>query len=77
MTIFGGPEVTNIQMLRIFSRWGELVFERESFLPNDPLLGWDGRFRGRTLPSGVYIWIAKINFVDGESFEYSGDVIIK
>ncbi len=77
LTIFGGPEVEQIQMVRIFSRWGELLFERNNFSPNDPLIGWDGRFRGRKVPSGTYIWIAKVDFIDGVAIEYSGDVIIK
>jgi len=77
LTIFGGPEVESIQMLQIFSRWGELLYERKNFFPNDPVIGWDGRFRGRKVPSGAYIWIAKVDFIDGVSIEYSGDVIIK
>ena len=77
LTIFGGPEVERIQMLQIFSRWGELVYERNNFLPNDPLIGWDGRFKGRKVPSNAYIWIAKVDFIDGVSLDYSGDVIVK
>lgn len=38
--------------LRIFSRWGEQVFE--SF---DPTVGWDGTIRGKEQAQpGVYIW---------------------
>ena len=77
LIIFGGPEVERIQVLQIFSRWGELLYERKNFLPNDPLIGWDGRFRGRKVPSSAYIWIAKVDFIDGVSLAYSGDVIVK
>ena len=44
--------------LRIFNRWGELVFET-----NDRDTGWDGLFRedpprpsSRIYPDGTYIW---------------------
>jgi len=39
--------------LRLFSRWGELVFET-----TDPEQGWDGRFNNQFLPQGLYIWLA-------------------
>ncbi len=37
--------------LKVFSRWGELVFET-----NEPLTGWDGRINGLDAPSDVYVW---------------------
>lgn len=77
LTVFGGPEVIQIQSMRIFSRWGELVYERTDFSPNDELIGWDGRFDGRKMPAGTYIWIAQVNFVDGITLDYSGDVIVR
>ena len=36
-----------IQSLRIFDRWGELVFENQNFMTNDPASGWDGTRPGR------------------------------
>jgi len=35
----------------IFDRWGEKVYETE-----DPFLGWDGTFRGRKMPPGIYLY---------------------
>ena len=37
--------------LIVFSRWGEQVFES-----SDPDHGWDGTFRGRKSPKGIYIY---------------------
>ncbi|MFN0034165.1 MAG: T9SS type B sorting domain-containing protein [Saprospiraceae bacterium] len=37
--------------LKVFSRWGELVFETD-----DPLAGWDGRIQDLDAPSDVYAW---------------------
>ena len=37
--------------LKVFSRWGELVFET-----NEPATGWDGSFNGVEAPSDVYVW---------------------
>lgn len=77
LTVFGGPEVEEVEMIRIFSRWGELVFEQYQFAPNDPLIGWNGNFRGRKVGAGSYVWIAKVLFVDGEVGEYKGDVVVR
>ncbi|MCS6928955.1 MAG: gliding motility-associated C-terminal domain-containing protein [Saprospiraceae bacterium] len=68
--------VTRIRSLRVFDRWGSMVFERYNFEPNDPAQGWDGSVRGsRGLP-GVYVYYAEIEFADGEVILYKGDVTI-
>ena len=74
--LFGGPEVQAISNFRIFSRWGDLMYEQPSMIANDDQLGWDGTFNGADLTSGVYVWVADITFIDGVSLVYSGDVTI-
>ncbi len=37
--------------MKIFDRWGERVFET-----TDPDQGWDGTFRGKSMPPGVYLY---------------------
>ncbi|MBK6932620.1 MAG: gliding motility-associated C-terminal domain-containing protein [Saprospirales bacterium] len=71
-----GRGVTEIEVLRIFDRWGNQLFLKEHFQPNDPSKGWDGRFRGDPMNPGVYVWQAVIRFVDGAAEVYSGDVTI-
>jgi hypothetical protein len=39
-------------------------------------LGWDGTLRGRSLNPGVFVWVAEIEFVDGEVEVFRGDVLI-
>ncbi|MCK6690604.1 MAG: gliding motility-associated C-terminal domain-containing protein [Thermoanaerobaculia bacterium] len=41
--------------LNIFDRWGNQVFASKS-----PEAGWDGRFRGKELPPGVFVWILEM-----------------
>lgn len=73
-SIFTGPEVTNIKSFKVFSRWGELVFEQNDGTPNSSELGWDGKFRGKPMPDGVYVYIADLEFVDDETVRYEGSV---
>ncbi|MBC7774117.1 MAG: gliding motility-associated C-terminal domain-containing protein [Phycisphaerae bacterium] len=68
--------VKEIRRLTIFDRWGEEVFLRENFQPNDESLGWDGTFRGSTLMPAVFVWAAEVEYVDGEVEVIYGDVTI-
>ena len=61
---------------RIFSRWGELVFEEENGMTNDTGVGWDGQFRGKPAAMGVYVYVATLRFLDGIEKTISGDVVI-
>jgi len=69
-------EVAEILKLNIYNRWGAVVFSNLNFSPNDPDLGWDGVFKEQGVNSGVFVYHAKIRFVDGEEIDYSGDVTI-
>lgn len=75
-TVYGGPEVARVRTFQVYSRWGELVFQREDLAPNDEQSGWDGTFRGKPLPPGVYSWVAELEFLDEVSLKYEGSVTI-
>lgn len=48
--------VLNIETLKIYDRWGELVYIKNNFKPNNPDDGWDGTFSGRKVEQGVYVY---------------------
>jgi gliding motility-associated-like protein len=48
--------------LEIYSRWGQKVFE--SF---DPDVGWDGTYKGRSAPEGVYTYVFNGSYMFRES----------
>lgn len=75
-TVFGGPAVDRIQELKIFDRWGELVFDTKNIPPSNEGLGWDGTFNGKTVNPGVFVYLAEVRFIDGEVETYSGDVTL-
>ena len=75
-TIYGGKGVERINYLRVFDRWGETVFASDDLPLNFDTMGWDGTFKGKTMDSGVFIFVAEIEFTDGYVEKYSGDVSI-
>ncbi len=76
VTVFTDSHIKIIDNLKIFTRWGELVFERSNFLPNIEAEGWDGTFRGQAMNPAVFAWVATIN-IPGEGIRiFKGDVTL-
>ena len=75
-TIYGGNNVQQISELAIFDRWGNQVFSNLSFAPNQPRSGWDGRMNGQDLLQDVYLYWAKVLFLNGKEKIISGDVLL-
>lgn len=69
--------VDEITYFQIYDRWGNKIFEKERFLPNDPAYGWDGVYRNKKVNSAVFVYWALIKFKDGESILYKGDVTVQ
>jgi hypothetical protein len=76
LTVFGGRGVAEIESFRIFDRWGEQLFNAVNFQPNEPNLGWDGSYRGEAALPGVYVYVAVVRFIDGQTEVYRGDVTV-
>lgn len=75
-TVYGSRELTDIVYLRIFNRWGDQIFEANHIPPNEPGLGWDGTYKGVDVSPGVYLYLVKIEFKDGSTRSYQGDITI-
>ena len=55
----------------IFNRWGQKMC---SF--TNPADGWDGKYKGKTVPTGVYFYVIKAKGADGKDYKLSGDINI-
>jgi gliding motility-associated-like protein len=76
-TIFAhGEGLSTIKTLKIFDRWGGLMFEGNDFPPNDLSKGWDGKLNGKPVAEGVYVWYAAILFADGREELIKGDITV-
>ena len=55
----------------IFNRWGQEIAHL-----THPSQGWDGRYKGKLVPSGVYYYVIKATGTDGKEYKLSGDINI-
>jgi gliding motility-associated-like protein len=65
-----------IESFLIFDRWGTQIFEQQNFFPNDPANGWDGTYRGEKLNPAVFVYQAKVKFIDGQTLLFKGDITL-
>ena len=76
-TLYVNPKQNpEIKTMQIYSRWGELLFVKEGFAPNDPQEGWDGTFRNRQMNPGVYVFYAELEYPDGTIKVVKGDITL-
>lgn len=71
-----GTGLFKIKTLRLYNRWGEVVFEKNSFNPNDPSSGWDGTFKGVKLGSDVFVYMIDIICDNNSILTYKGNVAL-
>ncbi len=71
-----GSGIFKIKLLRIFNRWGEVVFEKANFSPNDPTAGWDGTVKGKKVNSDVYVYTAELLCENNTSIIINGNIAL-
>lgn len=74
--IKSNDNIERIEVLRVFHRWGHLVFESLNQLPDEPHNGWDGRFKGELLTPDVFTYYAKIRLISGSTLVVYGDLTL-
>ncbi|MFI5152401.1 MAG: PKD domain-containing protein, partial [Chitinophagales bacterium] len=71
-----GTGLNIVPSLTIFNRWGQIVFQKRDFAPNDPSAGWDGTFNGQKAPVDVYIYTLEIICDNSEIIPIHGNVAL-
>ncbi len=69
-----GTGIFMIKNMKIFSRWGEKLFERNNFKANDANKGWDGTFRGQQLTSDVFVYVIEVQCDNNSTLTFKGDI---
>ena len=73
--IYGNERVKLVRTFQVFDRGGNMVYEQTDVDPNANF-GWDGNFRGRPAPSGVYVFYASVEYCTGKVLVTEGSVTL-
>ncbi len=72
LAILGDIGEFDLQLFRIFNRWGELVFETDNFSS-----GWDGRFKGEAQELDLYTYYLRATHTEsGTETELKGNITL-
>lgn len=71
-----GNSIERIQSMRIFNRWGELIFEKRNFAANSQTEGWDGTYKGKIAGADAYIYVIEFICENGSIIPFKGNVTL-
>ncbi len=71
-----GKGLDRVKSIRIFNRWGEVVFEQSNFPVNNPSFGWDGKFKGNKPLPDVYIYQVEVFCENSQVIHFEGNVAL-
>ena len=71
-----GKGLERVKSLRIFNRWGEIVFEKRDFSVNDPTVGWDGRYKGAKPQADVYVYQVEVFCENSQIIRFDGNIAL-
>lgn len=74
--VIHGNGINQIRSLRIYNRWGGLVFYKQNFVPNDAAAGWDGTQGGEKLAPDAFVYVMEVECNTGQAITYKGDVTL-
>lgn len=71
-----GRGATRIQSIRIYNRWGTLVFDKRGFTANDASSGWKGNIGTAMAPSDVYVYVVEFVCDNSQIVTLKGNVTL-
>ncbi|MCX7954699.1 MAG: PKD domain-containing protein [Bacteroidales bacterium] len=58
-------------LFRVYNEWGQLLFETDN-----PLIGWDGKYKGIEQPIAVYLCTVEATTIDNRKYKFSQEVTL-
>lgn len=62
--------------IAVYSPWGEQVWFSNTLEKDHPREVWDGNYKGKIVPQGSYVWLARLKFVDDTDRIAKGTVTV-
>ena len=73
---FASGCVKQIKNMKVFDRWGEVIFWKENIAPSVASNGWDGTFNGLPADVGIYAYNVEVELNDGTSYTTQGSITL-
>lgn len=73
-SIYGGPEIQQVEDFKIFNRWGTLLFSIDQLTLGAEI--WDGSYQGKALPNGVYVYQGEMVGQNGKRQPIMGEFML-
>jgi len=71
-----GTGLDRIKSLRIFNRWGEVVYEAKDFPVNSVSFGWNGMYKGKPALPDVYVYQLEIFCENSDVLKFDGNIAL-
>jgi gliding motility-associated-like protein len=74
--IGASPAIASLDEVRIFDRWGNLLYSWTTPVSPADWPGWDGTYKGQRMGLGVYVYYVKVKRLNGQTDILSGDITV-
>ena len=71
-----GQGLERVKSIRIFNRWGEIVFEQQQFPVNNASFGWNGTYKGNKPVPDVYVYQVEVFCENSQIIRFEGNVAL-
>jgi gliding motility-associated-like protein len=68
--------VSRVQTMKIFNRWGQMIFEKKDFYSNDPGSSWNGTIQGQPAPMDTYVYYIELICENSKILPLKGNVTL-
>ena len=75
-TLYSDGDVKQVLQFEIYDRWGELVFSKNGAVTDLRDFKWDGTYKGKIVPTGVYVYVVDVIFKDDSVQLFKGEVTL-
>ncbi len=74
--VYLGPRAQGLLEMEIFDRWGDKLYGEYYDIANPEVQGWDGRFKGKFLNPGVYVYRIRVELRENEIKTFTGTLTL-
>ena len=71
-----GKGLERVKLMRIFNRWGEVVYEKRDFPVNDASFAWNGTYKGKKPLADVYVYQIEVYCENGDIIKLNGNIAL-